>query len=65
MTVIANVTKSALALFGLVCASIVAIFIALAYTGNGAEIAKMGCAIQTDGVAEYSTCVYETTALQN
>lgn len=62
MTIIATAAKSALALFGLVCASIVAIFITLAYSGHGAEIAKVGCAIQTDGVAEYSYCMYEVGA---
>lgn len=62
MTIIANVTKTVLATFGLLCASIVAIFITLAYTGNGEEIAKMSCAIQTDGVAEYSTCMYNAGA---
>lgn len=60
MTLIANATKTFFATIGLVCASIVAIFITLAYTGNGAEIAEMNCAIQTDGVVEYSTCMYES-----
>lgn len=62
MTIIANTAKFVLTTFGLVCASIVAIFITLAYNGHGAEIAKVGCALQTDGVAEYSSCMYNAGA---
>lgn len=62
MTAIANVTKSVFAAIGLVCAAIVALFIFAAYTGHGAEIAEVACAIQTDDVAKYSSCVYNATA---
>lgn len=65
MTAIANITKSIFAAIGLACAAIVALFIFAAYSGNGDQIAKVACAIQTDGVAEYSTCVYNATATSN
>ena len=61
MTIIANFIKSVFALFGLVCAAICALFVLSAYNG-GEEIAKFGCAIQTNGVAEYSTCMYNAGA---
>lgn len=64
MTLIANFFKSILALFGLVCAVIVALFVFSAYNG-GEEIAKVSCAVQTDGVAEYTTCMYNAGASVN
>lgn len=65
MTAIANITTSIFAAIGLACAAIVALFVFAAYSGNADKIAEVVCAIQTDGVAEYSTCVYNATASSN
>jgi hypothetical protein len=62
MTIIANIIKTSFAAVGLVCAAIIALFVFAAYNGHGDQIAKVGCAIQTDGVAEYSTCMYNVSA---
>lgn len=62
MTIIAQSIKTVFATLGLVCAAIIALFILAAYSGNGDQIAKVGCAIQTDGVAEYSSCMYNAGA---
>lgn len=61
MTIIATAFNRVLALFGLVCAVIVALFVFSAYNG-GDQIAKVACAVQTNGVAEYSTCMYNAGA---
>jgi len=62
MTIIAKSIKTIFATFGLVCAALLALFIFAAYSGNGDQIAKVGCAFQTDGVAEYSSCMYNAGA---
>ena len=65
MSAIANFIKTIFAAIGLACATVLALFILAAYTGHGDQIAKVGCAIQTDGVAEYSSCMYNVSAMQN
>lgn len=57
MTIIAEFATTVLATLGLLCATFCIAFIALAYTGNGDVIVKVSCAIQTDSVAEYTTCI--------
>jgi hypothetical protein len=62
MNAIANIIKTILAAIGLSCAALIALFIFAAYSGHETKIAEVACALQTDGVAEFSTCVYNATA---
>lgn len=62
MTTIAKFATSFFALVGLVCATFALAFFALAFTGHGDQIAKVSCAVRTDGVAEYTSCMYSARA---
>lgn len=59
MTAIANIIKTILAAIGLSCAVALSILIYALYNGHETKVAEVACAVQTDGVAEYSTCMYE------
>lgn len=58
MTAIATIIRTIFVAIGLSATVILTLAILALYTGHGPAFAKVACAVQTDGVAQFSTCMY-------